>query len=167
MPPILTDLIAPNLKVIFCGINPGLKSALDGHHFSGRSNRFWRVLHQAGFTPYEIEPQNDATILDFGYGLTTAVARATVRADELLKGEFDESIEIFEKKMEKFKPKYIAFLGKAAYMAFSNKKQISWGLQPENFRGISVWVLPNPSGLNRGFTLNDLVIYYRQMFSAI
>ncbi len=138
MSPTLTDLIAPNLKVIFCGINPGLKSALDGHHFSNRSNRFWRVLHKAGFTPYEIQPINDATILDFGYGLTTAVARATVRADELLKDEFDNSIETFKKKMEKFKPKYIAFLGKPAYMAFSGKKQILWGLQPENFSGISV-----------------------------
>jgi double-stranded uracil-DNA glycosylase len=167
MPSILTDLIAPDLKVIFCGINPGLKSALDGHHFSGRSNRFWKVLHQAGFTPYEIEPINDATILEFGYGLTTAVERATARADELLKDEFDDSIETFKKKMEIYKPHYIAFLGKPAYMAFSGQKQISWGLQSEDFCGISVWVLPNPSGLNRGFTLNDLVIRYRQMFSAI
>ena len=144
MQPILNDLIAPNLKVIFCGINPGLKSAFDGHHFSNRSNRFWKVLHQAGFTPYEIKPLNDVSILDFGYGLTTAVARATVRADELLKDEFDNSIEIFKKKMEHFKPKYIAFLGKPAYMAFSKNKQIFWGLQPESFYGISVWVLPNP-----------------------
>ncbi len=167
MPPILTDLIAPDLKVIFCGINPGLKSALDGHHFSGRSNRFWKVLHRAGFTPHEIDPKNDVTILDFGYGLTTAVERATARADELLKEEFINSIEVFGKKMERCKPKYIAFLGKAAYMAFSGKKQISWGRQHENFHGIPVWILPNPSGLNRGFTLNDLVVDYRQMFSAI
>jgi len=69
----LTDLITKNLSIIFCGINPGLKSAWDGHHFSGRSNRFWKVLHQAGFTPHQIEPVDDATILDFGYGLTTAV----------------------------------------------------------------------------------------------
>jgi TDG/mug DNA glycosylase family protein len=167
MLPILTDLIAPNLKVIFCGINPGLKSALDGHHFSGRSNRFWKVLYQSGFTPYEIEPKNDATILGFGYGLTTAVERATARADELLKEEFDNTIQIFKEKMEHFKPQYIAFLGKSAYMAFSGQKQISWGPQCESFGGISVWVLPNPSGLNRGFTLNDLVVYYRQMSSAI
>jgi TDG/mug DNA glycosylase family protein len=166
-PPILGDIIAPKLKVIFCGINPGLKSAWDGHHFSGRSNRFWKVLHQAGFTPYEIESRNDATVLDFGYGVTTAVARATVRAGQLLQNEFDDSIELFKNKMENFKAEYIVFLGKPAYMAFSGKKQISWGLQSEGFCGISVWVLPNPSGLNRGFTLNDLVVSYRQMFSAI
>lgn len=167
MLPILTDLIANNLSVVFCGINPGLKSAWDGHHFSGRSNRFWKALHRAGFTPYEIEPLNDASILDFGYGLTTAVERATVRADELSKDEFANSIEAFKIKMMHFQPKYIAFLGKPAYMAFSGKKQISWGSQPEDFCGAKVWVLPNPSGLNRGFALNDLVIHYQEFYVAI
>jgi TDG/mug DNA glycosylase family protein len=167
MLPILTDLIANNLTVVFCGINPGLKSAWDGHHFSGRSNRFWKALYQAGFTPHQIDPLNDATILDFGYGLTTAVERATVRADELSKGEFAGSIEAFKTKMARFQPKYIAFLGKPAYMAFSGKKQIPWGLQPEGFCGAKVWVLPNPSGLNRGFTLNDIVTHYRELYEAI
>ena len=95
----LNDLISKNLAVIFCGINPGLKSASYGHHFSGRSNRFWKVLHQAGFTPHEIAPINDETIISFGYGLTTAVERATVRADQLKKEEFTNSIEAFETKM--------------------------------------------------------------------
>jgi TDG/mug DNA glycosylase family protein len=167
MPPILTDLIAQNLTVIFCGINPGLKSAWDGHHFSGRSNRFWKALHLAGFTPHQIDPLNDASILDFGYGLTTAVERATVRADELSRDEFDQSIESFKIKMARFKPKYIAFLGKPAYMAFSGKKQIPWGHQSEDFCGAKVWVLPNPSGLNRGFTLTDLVARYRELYLAI
>jgi len=163
----LTDLISKNLKVIFCGINPGLKSALDGHHFSGRSNRFWKVLHQAGFTPHEIEPVNDVTILDSGYGLTTAVARATARADELSKDEFENSIEAFKNKMTHFQPKYIAFLGKAAYLAFSGKKQVSWGYQAEDFCGATVWVLPNPSGLNRGFTLSDLISFYKELYQVI
>ncbi|KIO75549.1 formamidopyrimidine-DNA glycosylase [Pedobacter lusitanus] len=163
----LTDIISKDLKVIFCGINPGLKSASDGHHFSGRSNRFWKVLHQAGFTPYEIEPDNDATILDLGYGITTAVDRATTRADELSKDEFDNSIEAFKAKMAHFQPKYIAFLGKPAYMAFSGKKQVSWGYQAEDFCGAIVWILPNPSGLNRGFSLNDLIHYYSELHQAI
>ena len=163
----LTDLISKDLKVIFCGINPGLKSASDGHHFSGRSNRFWKVLHQAGFTPCEIAPINDAEILNSGYGLTTAVARATSRADELSKDEFDSSIETFKSKMTHFQPKYIAFLGKAAYKAFSGKKHITWGRQDDDFCGAIVWILPNPSGLNRGFTLNDLVDAYRELYQAI
>lgn len=163
----LADIITNNLTVIFCGINPGLKSAGDGYHFSGRSNRFWKVLHQAGFTPYQVAPANDTCILDFGYGLTTAVARATSRADELSKEEFDNSLAIFKAKMMQFQPEYIAFLGKAAYSAFTGNKQIPWGRQPEDFCGARVWVLPNPSGLNRGFTLGDLVNSYREFYLAI
>lgn len=163
----LTDIITNNLTVLFCGINPGLKSAADGNHFSGRSNRFWKVLHQAGFTPYQIEAVNDTSILNFGYGLTTAVARATSRADQLSKDEFDDSLEIFKSKIIQFKPKYIAFLGKAAYKAFCGKKQILWGLQSEDFCGATVWILPNPSGLNRGFTIGDLVNSYGEFYRAI
>jgi len=160
----LTDILTHHLTVVFCGINPGLKSSDDGHHFSGRSNRFWKVLHQAGFTPYQIESENDTSILDFGYGLTTAVARPTSRADELSHEEFDHSLEIFKHKMNQFQPKYIAFLGKAAYKAFSGKKELQWGLQDEVFCGAKVWVLPNTSGLNRGFSLEDLVIYYQEFY---
>ncbi|REC45427.1 G/U mismatch-specific DNA glycosylase [Chryseobacterium pennipullorum] len=163
----LTDIISPNLKVIFCGINPGLKSADDGHHFSGRSNRFWKVLHQSGFTPHEIEAVQDTSILDFGYGLTTAVARATSRADELSTHEFDYALESFTAKINEFQPKYIAFLGKAAYKAFYKKKDILWGEQSEDFCGARVWVLPNTSGLNRGFSLGDLVTSYKDFYQAI
>lgn len=163
----LNDLIDKELRVIFCGINPGLKSAWEGHHFSGRSNRFWKALHQAGFTPYEIDPINDASILNFGYGLTTAVDRATSRADELSKAEFEDAVEAFKNKMNDYRPQYIAFLGKAAYLAFSKKKDVLWGLQEERFCGASVWILPNPSGLNRGFRLKDLVIHYSELYQAI
>ncbi|WP_264536630.1 G/U mismatch-specific DNA glycosylase [Flavobacterium sp. N1736] len=163
----LTDYITKDLKVLFCGINPGLKSAFDGHHFSGRSNRFWKVLNQSGFTPQQIEPENDFTILDFGYGLTTAVARPTVRADELSKDEFKDSIDIFKNKIKQYQPQYIAFLGKAAYVAFSGKKQILWGLQSEDFCGAKVWILPNPSGLNRGFPIADLVTHYAELYQVI
>jgi TDG/mug DNA glycosylase family protein len=163
----LTDIISKNLKVVFCGINPGLTSAMQGHHFSNRSNRFWRVLHQAGFTPYEIEPRFDTTILTYGYGLTTAVARATVRADELSKEEFNSSIESFKQKIEKYKPARLAFLGKPAWSAFSGLKTVEWGLQEKKFGGAIVWVLPNPSGLNRSFTLQSLVDHYQELLKSI
>ncbi|WP_428229546.1 G/U mismatch-specific DNA glycosylase [Flavobacterium sp.] len=167
MTQMLTDIITKNLNVLFCGINPGLKSASDGHHFSGRSNRFWKVLHQSGFTPQQINPENDTAILDLGYGLTTAVARPTTRADELSKEEFKDAIEIFKNKIKEFQPQYIAFLGKAAYKAFSGKKQILWGLQSDDFCGAKVWILPNPSGLNRGFTIDDLVTHYTELYQEI
>lgn len=167
MGPYLKDLLRQNLSVVFCGINPGLKSALDGHHFSRKSNRFWKVLYQAGFTPHQIEPVNDATILNYGYGLTTAVARATVRADELSKKEFADSIEAFELKMKQFRPEWIAFLGKPAYEAFSGIKKLNWGPQTEKFSGTKVWVLPNPSGLNRGFQLEDLIREYSKLRASL
>lgn len=163
----LEDIIKKDLKVIFCGINPGLKSSLVGQHFSGKSNRFWKVLHQAGFTPQEISPANAVAILDLGYGLTTAVARATTRADELSKEEFDRAAALFRNKMKTFKPTYIAFLGKAAYLAFSGKKELSWGLQPDAFCGAKVWILPNPSGLNRGFGLADLITHYQELLNVL
>ena len=163
----LPDILTTKLTIIFCGINPGLKSALDGHHFSGRSNRFWKVLHLAGFTPIEIDPLNDKTILQYGYGLTTAVARPTSRADELSKQEILSSINEFREKVKKYEPRIIAFLGKPAYLAFSGKKEVNWGLQEEGFCDAIVWVLPNPSGLNRGFTLNALVTHYKEMLDAI
>jgi TDG/mug DNA glycosylase family protein len=164
---VLPDILSENLTIIFCGINPGLKSAYDGHHFSGRSNRFWKVLHQAGFTPHEVSPELDRTILKYGYGLTTAVARATVRADELSKHEFDAAIAGFKEKMEKYKPVYIAFLGKPAYAAFSGKKHFNWGLQDEQLCGAGIWILPNPSGLNRGFNLSALIEHYCQLLQHI
>lgn len=163
----LTDIIADNLSIIFCGINPGLKSAWDGHHFSGKSNRFWKVLYLAGFTPYQIEAVNDTDILNFGYGLTTAVARPTVRADELSKEEFERSFEIFQKKMEHYKPRCIAFLGKPAYAVFSGKKQLIWGKQSEKIQNATIWVLPNPSGLNRGFNIEDLISHYSELYHEI
>jgi TDG/mug DNA glycosylase family protein len=163
----LTDILTGHLSVIFCGINPGLKSAWDGHHFSGKSNRFWKVLHLSGFTPYQIEPMNDVDILNFGYGLTTAVARPTTRVDEISKEEIKHSFEIFEEKMAHYLPKYIAFLGKPAYAVFSGKKQIMWGKQPEKIQNATVWVLPNPSGLNRGFTLEDLTILYTELYNTV
>jgi TDG/mug DNA glycosylase family protein len=162
----LPDILSENLTIIFCGINPGLKSALEGHHFSGRNNRFWKVLYLAGFTPEEMDPKNDAAVLNYGYGLTTAVARATSRADELSKDEFHASISQFKKKMTLLKPAYIAFLGKAAYAAFSGRKDIQWGLQDEKFCGANVWILPNPSGLNRGFTLASLTEHYGLLLKA-
>ncbi|GAA5102584.1 G/U mismatch-specific DNA glycosylase [Chryseobacterium ginsengisoli] len=162
----LTDIIKEDLSIIFCGINPGLKSAWNGHHFSGKSNRFWKVLHLAGFTPYQIEAINDTDILKFGYGLTTAVARPTVRANELTKEEIQHSFEIFQEKMELYHPKCIAFLGKPAYAVFSGKKQITWGKQAEKIQNSTVWVLPNPSGLNRGFSIEDLTIHYSELYKS-
>ena len=162
----LEDILAEHLAVIFCGINPGLKAAATGHHFMGRSNRFWRTLHLAGFTPHEVQPENDRTILQYQCGLTTVVDRPTARADQLSADEFRAAAVSFERKIARYAPRYVAFLGKAAYSALSGQKQIAWGLQPHTLGHAAVWVLPNPSGRNLGFTLDQLVQAYQQLRRA-
>jgi TDG/mug DNA glycosylase family protein len=163
----LPDLLAPNLKVMFCGINPGLRAATHGHHFIGRGNRFWRVLHLAGFTPIQILPEFDRSILEYGYGLTTAVCRPTARAEQLAKSEFSNAAAELAKKISKFSLGRVAFLGKPAFAAMYQKRAVAWGCQPEVVAGIETWVLPNPSGLNRGFRLDDLVAAYQELHLAI
>ncbi|WP_174955726.1 MULTISPECIES: G/U mismatch-specific DNA glycosylase [Burkholderia] len=159
----LADLIAPHLDVLFCGINPGLSAAATGHHFAGRSNRFWRVIHLAGFTPAEISPQDDHAILQYGCGLTAVVKRPTASADQLSRAEFIAAAAEFEHKVARYAPRFVAFLGKAAYSALSRQREVEWGLQPARMQGASVWVLPNPSGRNLAFGLDDLVDAYRQL----
>jgi len=163
----LPDLIAPRLAVVFCGINPGLSAAAAGHHFVGRSNRFWRVIHLAGFTPEQILPENDRAILQHRCGLTTVVARPTARADQLSAQEFRDAAAEFDQKIARYSPRFVAFLGKAAYAALSGRPEIAWGLQPTTLGSTAVWVLPNPSGRNRAFSLDQLVSAYRQLYRLV
>ena len=132
----LPDVIAPSLKVIFCGINPGMRSAAVGLHFANRSNRFWRVLHLAGFTDRQLEPEEARLLLDYGYGITSAVARPTVSATDLTRADFIAARPAFERKIVKYRPRYLAFLGKPASSVLLNQRNLSWGLQPTKFGGI-------------------------------
>ncbi|WP_250633945.1 G/U mismatch-specific DNA glycosylase [Pinirhizobacter soli] len=163
----LPDIIAPRLAVLFCGINPGMLAAATGHHFAGRSNRFWRVIHLAGFTPDEIRPENDRQILAYHCGLTTVVERSTARADELTIEDFTSAAARFKQKIGHYSPRFVAFLGKAAYTALSGQRDVPWGLQTATLEGSAIWVLPNPSGRNRAFTLDQLVATYRQLYLAV
>jgi double-stranded uracil-DNA glycosylase len=162
----LPDIIAGRLKVLFCGINPGMSAAATGHHFAGRSNRFWRVIHLAGFTSKELLPENDRTILEYGCGLTTVVKRPTARADQLSSMEFTAAAAGFEQKIARHAPRFVAFLGKAAYSGLSGQRDIAWGLQATRMEGAAIWILPNPSGRNLAFTLDRLVEAYRQLYLA-
>jgi TDG/mug DNA glycosylase family protein len=162
----LPDVIAERLAVVFCGINPGMTAAALGHHFAGRGNRFWRVLHRAGFTPQEFRPENGQKILQYGYGMTTAVDRPTARADQLSAQSFKAAAAVFEAKIARYAPRFVAFLGKAAYAALTGEREIAWGPQHGVFGGSSVWVLPNPSGRNRAFSLDRLIIAYHQLYLA-
>jgi double-stranded uracil-DNA glycosylase len=163
----LPDILEPGLSVVFCGINPGMCAASTGRHFAGRGNRFWRAVHLAGFTPEQIHPKDDRTLLDHGCGLTTVVSRPTARADELSQWEFNATATEFERKIERYAPRCVAFLGKMGLSAMSGRRDICWGLQPTAFGGARAWVLPNPSGLNRTFSLEALVIAYQELRLAV
>lgn len=159
----LPDIVAPGLSVIFCGLNPGLSAAASGHHFVGRGNRFWRVLHLSGFTPDQIAPEQDASLLSHGLGITSVVQRPTAGVDDLAKSEFVAAAAGFEAWVRRHAPRYIAFLGKAAYAAMINRRSIPWGQQPDPFGGATAWVLPNPSGRNLAFSLDALVAAYGEL----
>jgi double-stranded uracil-DNA glycosylase len=163
----LADVISSSLNVVFCGINPGMRSAAAGLHFANRSNRFWRVLHLAGFTTRQLEPEEARLLLDYGCGITSAVARPTVSATELTRADYIAARPFFERKIAKYRPRYLAFLGKPACSVFLKQRDLSWGLQPTTLGGSAVWVLPNPSSLNCAFTIGMLTDAYRQLFEAV
>jgi TDG/mug DNA glycosylase family protein len=158
-----SDILAPSLDVIFCGLNPALSAAIAGHNFANGNNRFWKVLHLAGFTDVRLQPQDERRLLEYGCGITAAVRRPTRRAAEVLPEEFRQARLEFEAKMRNYAPRSIAFLGKRALSTMIGKPDIDWGRLPMEFAGTMAWILPNPSGLNRGFTLDALINAYAKL----
>jgi double-stranded uracil-DNA glycosylase len=159
----IPDVIAPGLKVLFCGVNPGLKAAAAGHHFVGRTNRFWSVLHLSGFTPAEIRPQDEQTMLACGLGLTSVVDRPTAAVSELAREEFVEAGAALRHRVRRYAPVCVAFLGKAGLAGLRGGRPVPWGRQAESFGGAITWVLPDPSGRNRAFSRDALVAAYRAL----
>lgn len=157
------DVIAPNLRVLFCGINPGLYTAAVGHHFARPGNRFWPALHQSGFTDRLLSPFEETELLKSRLGVTNVVAHATATAAELTEEDFAKGGRSLRRKIRHYKPEIVVVLGVGAYrMAFASRKA-SIGEQAERIAGARVWVLPNPSGLNANYQLADLVRLFRQL----
>lgn len=163
----LAEILGPGLSVVFCGLNPALSAVRDGHNFSNPTNRFWRVLYASGFTPRLLKADEEWELLTYGCGITSAVSRATRGASELKRQDYANDAPALESKVQKFAPANLAFLGKAAFAAISLRSEIEWGRQPERFARASVWVLPNPSGLNRAFHFARLLEHYQAMRSEV
>ena len=159
----LPDILAKNLDVVFCGLNPGLGAAAAGHHFVGRGNRFWLVLYRSGFTPRLLDPHEDRLLLNECCGLTTVVPRPTAGADEVSASEFSAAAGSLDGKIRMHRPRFMAFLGKKAYCTIVRQTNIEWGRQPELMGPTIPWVLPNPSGRNRGFSLDELISAYTEL----
>ena len=160
----LRDVIAPGLKVLFCGINPGLYSAATGNHFARPGNRFWPALHQAGFTARLLHPSEKDELLSAGYGLTNLVPRATASADELAPAEFVAGRRRLALKVRRYRPRTVAFLGLGAYRHAFAHPAATLGAQPASFEGAAVWVLPSPSGLNANYQMPALVQLFRRLW---
>lgn len=156
----LRDVIGPGLTVLFCGINPSLRSAEVGHHFARPGNRFWPAIHLAGFTPRRLDPSEDLELLRYGAGVTNVCARPTRAADELSRAELVEGGVLLDALVAEYRPRLLCVLGITAYRtAFARPKAVL-GLQPETVGGRPVWALPNPSGLNAHFQVPDLARVY-------
>lgn len=162
----LRDVIGPGLKVLFCGINPGLYSAAVGHHFARPGNRFWAALHSAGFTERTLAASEDRHLLELGYGLTNIVARATAGAPELHTEELIAGRRRLEQKVRRYTPLWIAILGIGAYRIAFGKPLAVWGPQADRAGTSGLWVLPNPSGLNAGYQPAELARAFRRLRRA-
>jgi TDG/mug DNA glycosylase family protein len=158
------DVIAPNLRVLFCGINPGLYSGATGFHFTRPGNRFWPTLHQAGFTSRLLAPPEQQELLSLGYGITNLVARTTATADELSPEELLAGRKRLAAKVKRYQPRILAVLGIGAYRTAFQEPKATPGLQQtKSIANTTIWVLPNPSGLNAHYPLPDLAEQFRRL----
>jgi double-stranded uracil-DNA glycosylase len=157
------DVIADHLRVLFCGINPGLYTAWAGHHFARPGNRFWPALHASGFTPRLLRPADEQQLLPLGLGITNVVARATTAAAELSPDELHAGGRRLAEVGERWRPAYVAVLGVTAYRAAFGEPKAMLGPQERRLGPARVWVLPNPSGLNAHHQPADLARLFGEL----
>ncbi|MGH8794376.1 MAG: G/U mismatch-specific DNA glycosylase [Stackebrandtia sp.] len=153
----VADVIAPSLQVMFCGINPSRASGAVGHHFAGSGNRFWKVLHRAGFTDRELSPFEERALLPLGIGITNLVNRATKSAAELTRDEVRAGAAALERKVRRYRPHCVACAGMTAYRIAFRRPRARVGRQREELTGATLWLLPNPSGAQAAYQLDRLV----------
>ena len=163
----IPDLIAPGLRVLFCGINPSLYSAATGHHFARPGNRFWPALHRSGFTPRHLHPDDQAELLEHRLGITNLVDRVTTRADELTADELVAGGRLLVAKVRRFRPEWVAVVGVTAYRSAFAARGARLGQQPDGLGGARLWVLPNPSGLNAHHTPATLAEAFAELRGAV
>lgn len=162
----IPDVIAPGLEVLFVGINPGLYSGATGHHFARPGNRFWPAIHLAGFTSRQLDPSQKEELLESGCGVTNLVNFTTATAAELTEDQLRRGSVNLKRKIRRFEPRVVAFLGLGAYRVAFGRRKAEIGEQAERIGDAKVWLLPNPSGLNAHYQLKDLAALYARLRSA-
>jgi double-stranded uracil-DNA glycosylase len=157
------DVVAPGLRVLFCGINPGLYTAAIGHHFGRPGNRFWPALHRSGFTSRQLEPWEEGDLLALGLGITNLVARTTAVASELTPAELRGGGAELVARLELLRPRWLGMLGVGSFRAAFGRAAAAIGPQPEPLGPARVWLLPNPSGLNAHYQLDALAAEFGRL----
>ena len=163
--PLLRDRIKPGVRVLFVGINPGVRSALTGHHFAGFSNRFWKLLFDSRLVPERIGYQDDVRLPDWGFGITNIVARPTPGIDTLEPWEYVEGRVRLRRKVLRHRPAVVALVGVTVFRAMfpEHRGPVSLGLQPQSIGSSTVFVLPNPSGRNANYSYQQMVAAFRRL----
>jgi TDG/mug DNA glycosylase family protein len=164
--PVLRPILGPDLKLLFVGINPSLRSEAVGHHFARPGNRFYAALHAAGLTPRRLSPEEDGELPRYGVGSTNLVARATRAADELTREELRAGARELDALVSTIQPRLVAVLGLTAYRTAFERPKAAIGPQPDTIGGRPVWVLPNPSGLNAHYKPADFARLYGEALRA-
>ena len=177
----LTDRIKPDLRVLFVGINPGVRSAITGHHFAGYSNRFWKLLWDSRLVPEPIAYDDDRRLLEWDFGVTNLIARPSPGIDDLAPAEYLDGWHILERKIKKYRPRIVALVGVTLYRviqplvaedadrttrARARTAPLTTGLRPETIHGARLYVLPNPSGRNANFTYDEMLRAFRGLRRA-
>jgi double-stranded uracil-DNA glycosylase len=164
LPP-LRDRIEPGVRVLFVGINPGVRSAMTGHHFAGFSNRFWPLLFEAGLVPERLTFEDDDRLPEFGFGITNIVPRPTPGISTLTRDEFVAGRVRLRRKIRRYRPAIVAMVGVTVFRAMfpARKGAVALGPQPERIGESAVFVLPNPSGRNANFTYAEMLRAFRAL----
>jgi TDG/mug DNA glycosylase family protein len=159
---LLRDRIRPGVRVLFVGINPGIRSALTGHHFAGFSNRFWKLLYDAGLVPEPIGYQDDTRLPEWGYGITNIVPRPTPGIDTLDKSEYAAGRVRLRRKILRYRPAVVVAVGVTVFRAMFPERRgaVSLGIQPDVIGSSAVFVLPNPSGRNANYSYAEMLDAY-------
>jgi double-stranded uracil-DNA glycosylase len=174
----LRDRIAPGVRVLFVGINPGVRSARTGHHFAGFSNRFWKLLRESALVPEPITFEEDGRLVEWQLGITNLVARPSPGIDDLRPAEYVEGWKVLSRKIRRYRPAVVALVGVTLYRAIlpllgevppgerraaRNSPDSVLGLRPETVHGARLFVLPNPSGRNANFSYQEMLGAFRSL----
>ena len=166
----LPDRVRPPVRVLFVGINPGIRSAAIGHHFAGYSNRFWKLLYESRLVPEALGTQDDGRLPEWGLGITNLIPRATPGIDTLRPEEYVAGTRALRRKVRRWRPEVVAFVGVTLYRVVFVRRPaapVRPGLQDEAFEGARVFVLPNPSGRNANFSYQEMLSAFRGLRESL